>query len=260
MKPRIRGVLLLIALALLVGGLAGPVQRAWEARAKTGAAQAIADRVARERAAVAAEFEAGRTQILAGIREKLEAGDTAGALRAAARFATVKDPEIRELFQQVAGAESARQRVDAFRGLIVRDCTEAQAKEQFARLIADDHDPAGRPRSSIVGALHIARLTGAHPRTAAVARLREPHTEDPLPPDADWITRVRASHGSRVLPDYLSGLESPRADELICVWRIEGTRRDERKTVRFALDLWLPPGPDSKTLQANPIAYSERPI
>jgi hypothetical protein len=42
---------------------------------------------------------------------------------------------------------------------------------------------------------------------------------------------------------------------MICVWRIEGKRRDG---VAFTMDLWLAPAPDGKDLEADPVGYSQR--
>ena len=253
-----RSALLLIAAALLVVALAGPVQRAWQARTNAAAAKALAEQVAREREALAAELAANRPQIIAGLREQLRTGDHAGAMKAAAKFAPLKDPEVNDVFRKAAAAVSAKQAVDGYRALVQRDCTEANVRYQLAHLL--DGDPArGSPPPPLeYGELKISRVTGSDASVPVVARLREPQGRDPPPADADWITRVRAYTQTHVLPDYLAALMTESGHDVICVWRIEGTRIDQRRGVPFTMLLWLPPTRDGKGLRPDPLAYSER--
>lgn len=254
-----RSALLLIAAALLVVALAGPVQRAWQARTTATAAKSLAEQVARERASLAAELSANRQQIVAGLREQLRSGDHAGAMKAAGRFAPLNDPEVHEIFRKAAAAVSAKQAVDGYRKLVQRDCTEANVRYQLAHLLDSDPARGSSPPPLEYGELKISRVLGSDASVPVVARLREPHGRDgPPPADADWITRVRAYTRSHVLPDYLAALMTESAHDVICVWRIEGTRIDQRRSVPFTMLLWLPPTRDGKGLRPDPLAYSER--
>jgi hypothetical protein len=106
----------------------------------------------------------------------------------------------------------------------------------------------------------VTRISGTPASAAVLARLREPPpTEAGPPPDANWITRMRAIYRARPLQDFQAALAGPDADALICVWRLEGTRPSGDRNVRFTLDLWLAPAPDGKKLEPDPVGYSERP-
>ncbi len=292
MTRRVRVGLLVIAVALLITGLAGPVRRAWDDHARTAAAKALAEQVARERAAAAAALAANRTEILARLRAQLESGDFAGAMTAAGAYLQAGDPEIRQLFTQAATAESQRQRTDHYRALVERDCTEANVRAQMAKLLA----PSGNPAAETVAEppLRLTRLAGATARDPVQARLREPPDHEhegskgehsaatkaddhagaaktgdrarAKPHDqaehekADWITRLREENRARPLPDYVAILDTPKADEMICVWRVDGTRSEGSRNLRYTMDVWLAPTPDGKRLAADPLAYSERPL
>lgn len=258
-KISLRNVLLLIAAALVVTAIAGPVQRAWQARSTAAAAKTLADQVAREREARTAELAANRTQIMARLREQLRNGDHAGAMAAAARFADADDPEVREIHRLATAAVSAKQDIDGYRKLVDRDCTEANVRYQLVHLL--DRDTAGgSPAQALAyGGLQLTRLAGSEASAFVITRLREPHaTEAPLPPKADWITRVRAFNRSHPAPEFVAGLLTESAHALICVWRIEGTRRDQARSVPFTMVLWLIPARDGKGLRPDPVAYSER--
>ena len=273
----VRWALPLIAAALLVTGLAGPIERAWQARETRRTATANAERVAAERAAVKADFDANRARILAEVREQIDAGQYAAAMKVAGRYLIVNDPELMQLHRKAAGIETARQRTAFYRQLIERDCTETQARFQsFQILHSQRHEPAApadalppvsverlkrtipaMPPDSVE---RVTRIAGTPARAAVLARLREPPPREGAPAvNADWITRMRAIYRARPLQDFQSVLAGPDADVLICVWRIEGTRRAGTRDVRFVLDLWLAPAPDGKKLEPDPVGYSERP-
>lgn len=248
-----------IALALLVAGLYGPIQRAWEARQKAEAVASLKARVDEERRQRTAEFTADRAQILAGIRIQLDNRAFDAAMNAAGRYAMVNDAELRALYVQAATAESRRQRFDQYRVAVERDCTETQAREAFARLLKDAPDTAGGPAPILNDALRFARLTGDAAVGPVQARLRAPSPPDVHPPDtAPWIERSRAEHQARLVPDYSAALASERAQEVICLWRIAGVRRGAPANVPFTLDLWLSAAPDGKGFVPEPLAYTER--
>ena len=64
-KRLVRWALPLIAVALLVTGLAGPIERAWKAREANRASTMLAERIANDRAAIETDFRANRVRILA---------------------------------------------------------------------------------------------------------------------------------------------------------------------------------------------------
>lgn len=260
MKLRsVRGALLLIAAALVVAALVGPVQRAWQARSIAAASKSLAEQVARERDARAAELTANREQILAGLREQLRTGDSLGAMNAAARFAPVNDPEVREIHRKAAAAVSAKQDLDNYRRLVARDCTESTVRYQLAQL-QDSYPPRTEPSPpQAFGELALSRLLGSEASAPVLARLREPPpSESPLPAEADWITRVQTFNRSQVQPDYVAAVLGDSAQEFLCVWRIEGARLEQGRSVAFTMVLWLPPARDGKGLSADPLIYSER--
>lgn len=276
-----RWALPLIAVALLVTGLAGPIERAWKAREAQRAATALAERVADERAAIKADFGANRARILAGLREQIDAGDDAKAMSAAGPYIFLNDPELMQLFRKATGTVSMRQRAALYRDLMARDCTETQARFQSFQILhtqlhearppADALPPMSverlrRERRMPIEALspgsveRVTRVVGMPARAAILARMNEPPPSEAGPAaDADWITRIRAVYRARPLQDFQAALAQPDADALICVWRIEGTRPAGTRNVRFALDLWLAPAPDGKKLDPDPVGYSERP-
>jgi len=61
----------------------------------------------------------------------------------------------------------------------------------------------------------------------------------------DWITQMRAIYRARRagLPVGAGEFDS---DALICVWRLEGTRRGGSRDIRFTLDLLAAPAPDGR--------------
>jgi hypothetical protein len=268
----------LIAVALLVTGLAGPIERAWQAREARRAGTMQAQRIAEERAEIAADFNANRASILSELRQQIDAGQYSAAMTAAGRYVPVNDPELMQLYRKAAAIESARKRRTLYRDLVDRDCTETQARFQsFQILHSQRHEPPPRadalPPVSIgqLGRAHripdmplssvdrITRIAGMPARAAVIARMREPPpSERSLAANADWITQMRAIYRARPLQDFVSALADPGSDALICVWRVEGTWRAGSRDVRFALDLWLAPAPDGKKLEADPVGYSER--
>jgi hypothetical protein len=280
-KRLIRWALPLIAVALLVTGLAGPIERAWKAREAQRAATTLAERVTAERAAVRADFDANRARIVAELRKQIDAGDHAAAIAAAGRYAFLNDPELMQLYRKASGTVSLRQRTKLYRDLVERECTELQARFQsFQILHTQTHEPRAtadalppvsveslrRGRRLPIEALspgsieRITRIHGAPAHAAVLARLREPPpTEGGPPPDANWITRMRAIYRARPLQDFQAALGGPDADALTCVWRLEGTRPAGDRNVRFTLDLWLAPAPDGTKLEPDPVGYAERP-
>lgn len=258
-KRLVRWALPLIAVALLVSGLAGPVQRAWQAQVTHRAATALAERVAAERAAIKAEFDENRARILAELREQVGVGHYAEAMNAAGRYAFLNDPELLVLYRQAAGTESIRQRGVLLRDVVARDCTEKQAHFQMLHL--QGHERRG-PTDPLppVSVERITRVASDAARAAVLARMREPpppHQNEVA--DEDWLTRIRTTHRARPLPEFQVALAGSDADAFICVWRLEGTRWSAKRDVRFTLDLWLAPAPDGKNLQPDPVGYSEQP-
>jgi hypothetical protein len=257
-----RFALLLVAAALLVAGLAGPLRRAAENREKTQAAEALREKVERERVARAEEYVGRREQVLADARAAIDRGDFAAALKIVSPYAPVPDEALRELFREAAGAESMRQRREAMVTLVARDCTEANVRNQVAAMLEKAVDPGvtGEPPRTVV------RLTGAESREVVLTRLREPpHPEQaaaPATPPApiDWTTRMRRDHRGRPLPDYLGMVYSPAAQDVMCVWRVEGRRFQDVRTFGYTIDVWMAPTPDGKALAADPVRYVERPL
>jgi hypothetical protein len=71
----VRWALPVIALALLVTGLAGPIERGWKAWEAKRSATMLAERITAERAAIRADFDANRERILADLRAQIDADD-----------------------------------------------------------------------------------------------------------------------------------------------------------------------------------------
>ncbi|MEP7275835.1 MAG: hypothetical protein ABI812_05720 [Betaproteobacteria bacterium] len=248
--------LLAVAAVLLTAGLYGPIKRSYEARAKAEAIAELKARVESERRERTAELAANRTEILARIRGQLERREFAAAMNGAARYAAAGDPELRTLFLQAAGSESARQRFDVYRATVERGCNEASAREAFARLLAAAPDAPDSPGPLQNGALRFTHLTGESARGPVQARVRAaPQPEVHPAASAPWIERARDEHQPRLVPDYASGLLSESANAIICMWRIEGERRGTPANAAFALDLWLSAAPDGKDFIPVPLAY-----
>lgn len=273
-----------IALALLVAGLAGPVRRAAEQREKSRAAAELRDKVEADRVVRAGEYVTRREQVLADARAAIDRRDYAAALKIVSPYAGVPDDALRELFREAAGAESVRQRTEAMAALVARDCNETNVRDQVAAMLEKSVEPGvtGEPPRSAV------RLTGVEAREVVLARMREPvHPERPreapaaaatatqapagapapgaaavaaAPQPVDWVTRMREDHRARPLPDYLGMVYSPAAQDVMCVWRIEGRRHQDVRTFSYTIDVWMAPRPDGKALAADPVRYVERVI
>jgi hypothetical protein len=270
--------LLAVAAALLVAGLAGPVRRAMEQREKVRAAAELREKVEADRVVRAGEYVTRREQVLADARAAIDRRDYATALKVVSPYAGVPDESLRELFREAAGAESVRQRTEAMSALVARDCNEANVRDQVGAMLEKAVDPGvtGEPPRTAV------RLTGVEARDVVLARLREPPHPDrlvdprvaggpapgaapdarPTPPPApvDWVTRMRENNRARPLPDYLGMVYSPSAQDVMCVWRVEGIRRQDVRTFAFTIDVWMAPKPDGKGLAADPVRYVERPV
>ena len=254
----------IVALALLVTALAGPVSRAWDERGRAEAARALAEKVDKERADTTARFQAERPRILAEVRERLDQRDFAGAMTAASPYVHLGDEALRELFKEAATSESRRQRRDLYRTLVTRECTEANVTAQAAAFVA----AASESAATAVPPLTLVRLTGTEARETVRARLQEPPPTEPGVKGPDHAPRetgsrlaqLRQENRARMLPDYLGFLYAAGADDLLCVWRVEGNRSDGGRAVRYAMNLWLAPTPDSKRLVADAVTFAERPI
>ena len=261
LSRRSGALLLIVALALLVAALAGPVRRAWDERVRVQSARALAEQVAQERAAAKQRFESDRPQILAEIHARLDRQDYAGALALAGSYVPVGDDALRALHREAANALSLRQRREAYRALVARDCTEANASLHATTIVA----AASERFATVEPPRTLARITGPSARDTIVARLREPpppHLDAKGADHADAherIERLKHEYRARVLPDYQGLLFAPNADELICAWHIEGDRKTGFGALRYAIDLWLAPAPDGKSLAPDLIAFSERP-
>jgi hypothetical protein len=257
-----RFALILVAAALLVAGLAGPMRRAAENRDKARAAEALREQVERERITRAEEYVARREQVLADARAAIDRGDYPAALKIVSPYAPVPDEALRELFREAAGAESMRQRREATVTLVARDCTETNVRAQVAAMLEKAVEPGitGEPPRSAV------RLTGAEAREVVLTRLREPpHPEQEAargstPAPIDWVTRMRRENRGRPLPDYLGMVYSPAVQDVMCVWRVEGRRFQDVRTFGYTIDVWMAPTPDGKALAADPVRYAERPL
>jgi hypothetical protein len=257
-----RFALILVAAALLVAGLAGPVRRAAENRDKARAAEALREQVERERVTRAEEYVARREQVLADARAAIDRGDYPAALKIVSPYAPVPDEALRELFREAAGAESMRQRREAMVTLVARDCTETNVRAQVAAMLEKAVEPGitGEPPRSAV------RLTGAEAREVVLTRLREPpHPEQEAAPGStpapiDWVTRMRRENRGRPLPDYLGMVYSPAVQDVMCVWRVEGRRFQDVRTFGYTIDVWMAPTPDGKRLAPDPVRYAERPL
>lgn len=271
LNRRARFALVVIAAALLVAGLAGPIKRWYEAREADAKRSAIAEQIARERAQAAEHYKANRAQIIADMRAHLARSEYLEALRLAAPYGHIDDDELRELYREAGRAESQRQRAAQYSKLVERDCTEGNVRETLARIFAavgDGIEPPAAPSA-------LARLAGPEARPIVLARLREPLPVDhkrgsqaageasppavtPAAAPKDWIARMRETHRARILPDYLGFLHSPKADEVMCVWRAQGERASGAGKRTYTLDLWLAPQPDLKALGSDVAAYDER--
>jgi hypothetical protein len=71
---------------------------------------------------------------------------------------------------------------------------------------------------------------------------------------------MRENHRARPLRDYLGMVYSPSAQDVMCVWRVDGIRRQDVRTYAFTIDVWMAPTPDGKGLAADPVRYVERPV
>jgi len=278
--------LLAVAAALLVAGLAGPMRRAMEQREKVRAAAELREKVEADRVVRAGEYVTRREQVLADARAAIDRRDYAAALKVVSPYAGVPDESLRELFREAAGAESVRQRTEAMVALIARDCTEANVRDQVGAMLEKAVEPGvtGEPPRTAL------RLAGAEAREVVLSRMREPvHAERPREATAagasipqapaaaptpgavaapaaasnapvDWITRMRENHRARPLRDYLGMVYSPSAQDVMCVWRIEGRRHQDVRTFAYTIDVWMAPTPDGKGLAADPVRYVERVI
>jgi hypothetical protein len=257
-----RFALILVAAALLVAGLVGPVRRAAESRDKARAAAEMRQQFERDRVTRAEEYVGRREQILADARAAIDRGDYPAALKIVSPYAPVPDEALRELFREAAGAESMRQRRELMAALVARDCNEANMRNQVASMLDKAVEPGvtGEPPRTA------ARLTGAEARDVVLTRLREPpHPELGTAPGAapapvDWVTRMRRENRGRPLPDYLGMVYSPAAQDVMCVWRVEGRRFQDVRTFGYTIDVWMAPTPDGKALAADPVRYTERPV
>lgn len=257
-----RFALILVAAALLVAGLYGPMRRAAEQREKARAAEEMRQKVEEDRGARAGEYVKRREQVLAEARAAIDRSDYAAALKIVSPYAGVPDEALRELFREAAGAESMRQRRETMAVLVTRECTEANVRAQVAAMLEKAVEPGvtGEPLRTAV------RLTGAEAREVVLTRLREPpHPEletNPAtaPAPIDWVTRMRRDHRGRPLPDYVGMVYSPAAQDVMCVWRVEGRRFQDVRTFGYAIDVWMAPTPDIKALAADPVRYVERPL
>ena len=284
---RNRIALLAVAAALLVAGLAGPVRRALDDRERHRAAASLAEQVARENAAIAADYATNRDKVLAEVRALIDRGEAKQAMALAGRYVPVGDAAVRELHREAANAESLRQRGEMYRALVRSDCAEAAVLGRVAKMLAASVEPG----VTVGATLTATRLTGLEARETVLARLREPadpEREDTLrprgaatPPSADagkpaeatpqrnvpvmkgpvdWVTRMRQDNRARPLPDYLGMVYSPIAGDVMCVWRIGGRREHGSRSFAFTMDVWMAPAPDSKSLTADPVRYVERPV
>jgi len=264
LSRRSGALLLIVALALLVAALAGPARRAWDERTRAQNARALAEKVAQERAAAKERFTADRTQILAELRARIERKDYAAAMAMASPYVPVGDDELRALHRQAAGAESLRQRREAYRALVTRDCTEANARRHATTIVAAASDRFAAAAPPLVAA----RVTGTQAHDAILSRLREPpspHLDPNAPehvdePSHERIERLKHEYRARILPDYQGFLLAGGADDLICAWHLEGARKAGSSTLRYAIDLWLAPHPDGKSLAPDLLAFSDRPV
>ena len=259
MTRRVRGGLLAIAVALLIAGLAGPVRRAWDERARAAAVKASAEQVARDRAAATASFEANRTEILANVRAQLERGDFRGAMAGAGAYLQVGDPEIRQLFTKAAAAESQRQRTDHYRALVASECTETNVRTEIRKLLPPSETATAVAGTATEPPMRLTRLAGVTARDTVQARLREPpdpetshddhspatKTEDRADaantgstthakPDnsagrekVDWITRLRRDNRARPLADYVAILVDPTQGRYLIAGA--GSRRPDQR-------------------------------
>jgi len=282
-----RFALLAVAATLLVVGLAGPVRRALDDRERARASAALAEQVAREKAVVATDFAANRARILAEVRALIDRGETMQAMTRAGRYLSTGDAGVLELHREAANAESLRQRGEAYRTLVQRDCTDAAVRKQVATMLAASVEPG----VTVGATLTVTRLAEPEARETVLTRLREPadpEREDTLhphnvasPPAAgthqsagaqgarnvpvlqgpvDWVTRMRQDNRARPLPDYLITLQSAVAGDATCAWRVVGRREQGSRAFAFTMDVWMAPTPDGKGLAADPVRYVERPL
>jgi hypothetical protein len=59
---------------------------------------------------------------------------------------------------------------------------------------------------------------------------------------------------------FCTNLYSPAAQDVMCVWRVEGRRFQDVRTFGYTIDVWMAPTPDGKALAADPVRYVERPL
>jgi hypothetical protein len=248
--------LVVVALALVVVALVGPVRRGIEQRDREAATRKLAEQVIAERAEAKARFDVDRAAIIADLRKRVESGDHQGAMRVAAPYVHVGDAELMELYRDAAGSESRRQRADAYRSLVASACNEQNVREHVGAMLALGGTPQPAPSS-------VVRLSGVEARAVVRARTSEPPPAETAGAPAaatpsDWLSLAREQNRARILPDFLGFLYAPEAESMICVWRVEGERRDGAATMRYTMDAWLAPTPDGQRLVADPVGYRER--
>ena len=253
--------LVVVAIALVIVALAGPLRRGLEQRDRDDATRKLAEQVIAERTAAKARFDASRATIIATVRERVDKGDFKGAMSEAGPYVHVGDAELMELYRDAAGAESRRQRSERYRALVASDCNEQNVREQVTAMLALGGATQPPPSTAV-------RLGGAESRAVVRARTSEaPPTEPATPLDArtpaaatrtGWLSIAREQNRARILPDYLGFLYTPEAESMICVFRIEGERREAAATMRYTMHAWLAPTPDAKRLVADPVGYEER--
>lgn len=185
---------------------------------------------------------------LAAIAVALLATGLAGPLRRA--WSPPPAVGTAELAPLPSPGDTARQEREArYKRLLEQGCTADAAGQEAGRLLAASSPPPG----PVLPPPRAVRAATREARTIVQARMREVTI-----PDRDWVGTMRSTYRARVLADYLDFAFAAPGEEAICVWRVEGERRDGVRRFDYAMDLWLVPTPDLARLAADPAAYVER--
>lgn len=271
-SSRLRFVWLGVVAALLVLGLAGPIQRSIATRSKpASSADAHRQQLRQEFDALRDEFMRDRATIINRVRSLQRADHHDTAMNLAARFYPLQDLEMNALYQISASAEGQRQRLAEYRDLVARECTDTAARTYVIEYLARTHvieylrlerKLGERFEISAITQLALTRLSGSAIRADVVKRLKEPiEVTDAPGHETEHHDHAAAAHRAHVHPDFVAALLRGTAayDELLCVWGGDGQRTWADGSHHFELLLLLAPSASGKRLEPEVFWYAERP-
>ncbi|MDG4552849.1 MAG: hypothetical protein P9E24_01170 [Candidatus Competibacter sp.] len=262
-SSRLRFVWFGVVAALLVLGLAGPIQRSIATRSKpASSADAHRQQLRQEFDALRDEFMRDRATIINRVRSLQRADHHDTAMNLAARFYPLQDPEMNALYQISASAEGQRQRLAEYRDLVARECTDTAARTHVIEYLRLGRKPEERSEISAITQLALTRLSGSAIRADVVKRLQEPiEVTDAPGHETEHHDHAAAAHRAHVHPDFVAALLRGTAayDELLCVWGGDGQRTWADGSRHFELLLLLAPSASGKRLEPEVFLYAERP-